>query len=243
METEEYVQPTIFQEILGKKTYILKSSLVALAFWLAQFLYQFYLLTPGDVKYSLIRSFGITGATLISLALILGPLAKLTRYNYLIHRRAVGVWGFTFVIMHTFVILAYVLNWNPLLIFSTLNPWANPVIFGSIAFVLFLPLYATSTNWAVRKLGYPRWKNLHRLIYFAYLASVLHYTQVNPLALENLPGYLLRIITVLAIGMQIAGFIKVSMQTKNKKHIVIGSLIILSALAMLAYAFFRTWIV
>lgn len=241
-ETVEYVQPNMFQEIWQKKAFILKSGLLALTFWLIQFLYQFYLSVPGDMKTSLIRSFAFTGATLISIALIIGPLSRLTKFNYVRHRRAFGVWGFTFIIMHFLLVLAYVYAWNPLSIYKPLNPWINPVIFGSIAFWLFVPLYVTSTNWAVRKLGFGKWKNIHRLIYFAYLASVLHYTQTNPTVLDTLPGILLRIVTVLAIVMQIAGFVKTVRETKDKKAIAIGSIIILLSLALLGYAFYNTWL-
>jgi methionine sulfoxide reductase heme-binding subunit len=37
-----------------------------------------------------------------------------------------------------------------------------------------IPLAATSTQWAIRKLG-KRWQALHRLIYVSAIAGVVHY--------------------------------------------------------------------
>jgi sulfoxide reductase heme-binding subunit YedZ len=47
--------------------------------------------------------------------------------------------------------------------------------------LLLLPLAATSTNWAIRKLGGKRWNRLHRLVYAAAICGVIHYWwQVKP---------------------------------------------------------------
>jgi sulfoxide reductase heme-binding subunit YedZ len=40
---------------------------------------------------------------------------------------------------------------------------------------------ATSTNWAIRKLGGKRWNRLHKLVYLAAVCGVIHYWwQVKP---------------------------------------------------------------
>lgn len=46
---------------------------------------------------------------------------------------------------------------------------------GLAAFLLLVPLAATSTDGWVRRLGYRRWKALHRLTYAAALAALLHF--------------------------------------------------------------------
>ena len=52
---------------------------------------------------------------------------------------------------------------------------------GFIAWLLLLPLAATSTNWAIRKMGGKRWKRLHKLVYVAAVCGVIHYWwQVKP---------------------------------------------------------------
>jgi sulfoxide reductase heme-binding subunit YedZ len=46
---------------------------------------------------------------------------------------------------------------------------------GFFAFLLLIPLAVTSTNGMVKRLGFPRWKRLHRLAYVATAAGVVHY--------------------------------------------------------------------
>ncbi len=47
---------------------------------------------------------------------------------------------------------------------------------GFTAFVLLVPLAATSTRGALKRLGYARWKRLHRLAYVAPALGVMHFT-------------------------------------------------------------------
>jgi sulfoxide reductase heme-binding subunit YedZ len=46
---------------------------------------------------------------------------------------------------------------------------------GFGAFLLLVPLAVTSTDRWVRRLGYARWKRLHRLVYAAALLGVVHF--------------------------------------------------------------------
>jgi sulfoxide reductase heme-binding subunit YedZ len=46
---------------------------------------------------------------------------------------------------------------------------------GAATFTLLVPLALTSTNGAVRRLGFARWKRLHRLAYLAGATGVLHF--------------------------------------------------------------------
>ena len=45
---------------------------------------------------------------------------------------------------------------------------------GLIAFVLLVPLTATSTSGMIRRLGGRRWQMLHRCVYAAAIGSVVH---------------------------------------------------------------------
>jgi methionine sulfoxide reductase heme-binding subunit len=49
------------------------------------------------------------------------------------------------------------------------------ITLGMLGLLLMIPLAATSTAWAVRKMGFKNWQRLHRLIYFTALAGVIHY--------------------------------------------------------------------
>lgn len=46
---------------------------------------------------------------------------------------------------------------------------------GFLAFVLLIPLAATSTNAMVKRLGGKNWQRLHRLVYLIGALGVLHY--------------------------------------------------------------------
>src|SRR5581483_2362295 len=50
------------------------------------------------------------------------------------------------------------------------------IFVGFAAFLLLIPLAVTSTNAAVKRMGYVRWKQLHRLAYIAPLLGVIHFT-------------------------------------------------------------------
>jgi sulfoxide reductase heme-binding subunit YedZ len=49
------------------------------------------------------------------------------------------------------------------------------IIAGFAAFLILIPLAATSTANAVRRLGFVRWKRLHRLVYLAGGLAVVHF--------------------------------------------------------------------
>ncbi len=227
----------LFAGMRQNKGYVLKASLLALLFWVLQFTYQYYVLVPNELNSAFVRSFALSGATLISTALIIGPLARLTKYNFIFHRRTFGVWGFTFITLHFFSVLFFFYNFDISALLWNLNPFVNLVVFGLMAFSLFVPLYFTSTDWAVNRLGFKRWKIIHRLVYFAYIFAVLHYTQINPELLYNPAGYLLITATILALSLQTIAFVKTIKKTRSKKAIVIGSLIILFGIILFYVAF------
>ena len=49
------------------------------------------------------------------------------------------------------------------------------IAFGMPAFFLMVPLAITSTNKMVKRLGGKRWSKLHKLVYVAGIAGVLHF--------------------------------------------------------------------
>jgi sulfoxide reductase heme-binding subunit YedZ len=40
---------------------------------------------------------------------------------------------------------------------------------------MLIPLAVTSTNGMVKRLGFPRWKRLHRLVYLSAACGVIHF--------------------------------------------------------------------
>ncbi len=126
------------------------------------------------------------------ITLAVTPLRRLTGVNQLIRlRRLLGLWGFAYVVLHATIY--FVLDQSlslPLIWEDTLK---HPRIFvGMGAFLLLIPLAATSTTASIRRLGGQRWAAVHRLAYLATALGVLHYLWVvkwdvtNPAALR--PG-------------------------------------------------------
>ena len=227
------------------KGYVIKSILLGLIFWIIQYAYQ-YFFVDDEPTLAIIRASAFTGATLIALALIIGPLQKLwPSKNYIKHRRTLGVLGFTFILVHYFAVMLYVFNFNlQAIMLGGTNPYVNPVIFGLIAFWIYIPIYITSTDWATQKLGYNKWKMIHRLVYFAWIVSVLHFILINPEALFNLSGYILMIVMALVFILEISAFIK-HVKSRGGKGRYMGLFIIIIAVLLFyfAYTFKESYIV
>jgi sulfoxide reductase heme-binding subunit YedZ len=86
-----------------------------------------------------------------------------------------GLFGFFYALLHvgTYAGLDQVLDWPAIWQDVTKRKF---IFVGFAAFVLLIPLAATSTSGALKRLGYARWKRLHRLAYLAPLLAVIHFT-------------------------------------------------------------------
>ncbi len=110
---------------------------------------------------------------LITLAIT--PVRKLTRQPWLIRfRRMLGLFAFFYVSLH---FMTYVWLDKFFDVRAMLDDIAKRrfITMGLTGFLLLIPLALTSTRWSIRKLGGKRWQGLHRLIYFAAMAGVIHY--------------------------------------------------------------------
>jgi len=89
-------------------------------------------------------------------------------------RRMLGLLAFFYALLHviTYIVLDQGLDWRAIVDDIVKRKF---IFFGFSTFVLLIPLAATSTNSALRRLGYVRWKQLHRLAYLAPALAVLHF--------------------------------------------------------------------
>jgi sulfoxide reductase heme-binding subunit YedZ len=89
-------------------------------------------------------------------------------------RRMLGLFAFFYASLHflTYAIADQGLKGRAILADVTKRPF---IISGFAAFLLLLPLAATSTAASVRRLGFVRWKRLHRLVYFAGALAAFHF--------------------------------------------------------------------
>lgn len=130
------------------------------------------------------HEYGELALKLLIAGLCVTPLRRFAGVNLLKFRRAIGLMAF-------FYVSAHLLVWLVLDVQLLGQIWADilkrPYItVGMAAFVLMIPLAATSTNAAIRRLG-GGWRKLHRLTYAVALLGALHFVmlakgfQIEPL--------------------------------------------------------------
>src|SRR5262249_42200168 len=103
------------------------------------------------------------------------PLKVLTGWTWPIRiRRMLGLFAAFYAALHltTYVAIDQQFDWAIL--------WADVtkrrfMIVGFLAFLTLLPLVWTSTDASVRRMGFQRWKALHRLAYVAGVLAVIHF--------------------------------------------------------------------
>jgi nitrite reductase/ring-hydroxylating ferredoxin subunit/DMSO/TMAO reductase YedYZ heme-binding membrane subunit len=142
-------------------------------------------MTALDAQSLEIRAWGACAFLLVTLVLMIGPLARLdTRFLPLLYnRRHFGVITCAVAGMH----LKSVLDWY--FAFSPLDPFVAMLAvdtgfghlhgfpfmpFGIAAFMIMLVLAATSHDFWLSFLTPPLWKRIHMSIYVAYASIVLH---------------------------------------------------------------------
>jgi sulfoxide reductase heme-binding subunit YedZ len=107
--------------------------------------------------------------------LSISPLRKLTGQHWLIRlRRPIGLFAFFYGVLHfiTYFWLDKFFDLPEIVEDVVKRPF---ITVGFLAFVSMVPLAATSTAWAIRKLGGKGWQRLHRLIYLSAIAGVIHF--------------------------------------------------------------------
>jgi len=136
---------------------------------------------------------GSTALNLLTISLAITPLRRLSpRLNWLIKfRRLLGLFAFFYATLHLFTYIALYAGFDLNTILADVSK-RRFIAIGVIAWLLLLPLAATSTNWAIRKLGGKRWNRLHKLVYLAAVCGVIHYWwQVKPGVLSPMSNTLI----------------------------------------------------
>ena len=109
------------------------------------------------------------------LTLSVTPARRVLRAPELIRfRRMLGLFAFFYAFLHfsTWIGLDKFFDWSDMLHDIRKRPF---ITVGFTGFVLLLPLAVTSTAGWIRRLGGKRWQAVHRLIYAAATAGVIHY--------------------------------------------------------------------
>ena len=103
------------------------------------------------------------------------PLRVLFRWSWPVTlRRLLGLFAFFYAALHfsVWLVLDHFFAWSRMGADILKRPY---ITVGMTALVLMIPLAATSTAGAIRRLGGARWQWLHRLVYLVGLCAVLHY--------------------------------------------------------------------
>ncbi|MCX7343017.1 MAG: ferric reductase-like transmembrane domain-containing protein [Proteobacteria bacterium] len=102
---------------------------------------------------------------------------KLNRY-----RRQLGVASFSYVLIHlTCFIIKRVMGGFLQGLVYFLHPAIIPAFF--IAFPIMLVMAVTSNNYSVKRLSFAKWKRLHKTVYMAELAVMVHVVLMGSLRL------------------------------------------------------------
>ena len=108
------------------------------------------------------------------ITLMITPLRRLTGSNWLIRlRRMLGLFAFFYACLHflTYIWFDQYFDWMEIARDIPKRPF---ITVGFTAFVLLIPLAATSTNRMMRRLK-KNWSRLHQLIYVVAVLGVLHF--------------------------------------------------------------------
>jgi sulfoxide reductase heme-binding subunit YedZ len=118
---------------------------------------------------------GLSALTILFVSLSITPLRRLTGWGQLTKlRRAAGLTAFGYVCLHVTSYFVFDQELSPTGIAMDVveHPW---VLAGFSAFLLLIPLAATSTDGMIRRLGGKRWQAVHRLVYPAAILAGLHF--------------------------------------------------------------------
>jgi sulfoxide reductase heme-binding subunit YedZ len=121
------------------------------------------------------RTTGMLALVFLTISLAVTPVRKVTGANWLVKfRRLLGLFAFFYGFLHlmTYVCFDRFFNLKSIPADVLNRPF---IAIGMTAFVLMIPLAITSTNKMVKRLGGKRWNRLHKIVYLAGAAGVLHY--------------------------------------------------------------------
>jgi sulfoxide reductase heme-binding subunit YedZ len=164
---------------LSKRTIVLLKVAVWIACLapLAVLVYRGFTNNLGaDPTATVTHATGFATLRLLVISLAITPVRRLSpRLSSLVRfRRLLGLFAFFYGCLH---LLTYVWLYSGFSLSAMADDIAKRryIVAGFASWLLLVPLAATSTNWAIRKLGGKRWQALHRLVYVAAIGGVIHY--------------------------------------------------------------------
>ena len=132
----------------------------------------------ADPQKTLERTLGVWALRFLLLTLAITPLRRLGLANWLRWRRALGLLAFYYAVLHLTVysVLDQGLDLGAIWADIVKRPY---ITVGMLAFTLLVPLAVTSNAPMIRRLGGAAWQRLHRLVYLAAAAAVVHFIMLE----------------------------------------------------------------
>ena len=123
------------------------------------------------------RTLGLWALRFLVVCLAVTPLRRLTGLSLLRYRRAIGLLAFFYATLHltTYLVLDQGLDLPAIWADIVKRPY---ITVGMAAFLILVPLAATSNNLAIRRLGGAAWARLHRWVYLAAGLAAVHFIMV-----------------------------------------------------------------
>ena len=121
------------------------------------------------------RASGEWALRLLLITLGVTPLRRFSGLHWLLRlRRMLGLFAFAYAFGHftIYLWLDQFFDWNAIALDILDRPF---ITVGFAAFVLLIPLAATSNSFAIRRLGGRRWQALHRSVYAIAIIAVVHF--------------------------------------------------------------------
>jgi len=167
------------------------------------FAYLIWLVVSGNAGANPIefieKNTGEWSLRFLILSLAMTPIAELMKSPHPVRlRRMIGLFTFFYVCLHVlaYVLLDQSLNVGDIIADVLERPFISA---GFVAFMILIPLALTSNRYMVTKLK-TKWKILHRWVYVASVAAILHYVwlakgeRIEPIA------YLVVVMLLLSYG-------------------------------------------
>jgi ferredoxin-NADP reductase/DMSO/TMAO reductase YedYZ heme-binding membrane subunit len=131
-------------------------------------------LGANPVNFAILTT-GMSALVFLMLTLMVTPVRKITGLNWIISfRRTLGLYAFFYACMHFLIFFSLDRSFSPSSMLSEMLK-RKYLMVGITGLLVMLPLAVTSTNAMIKRLGGKRWRALHRLVYVAAIAGVIHY--------------------------------------------------------------------
>lgn len=130
------------------------------------------------------QTYAFIGLYLLYFAILASPLTKVFpnlpgKDQYLHARRAIGVSAFYFSFLHVYIAFFQQLDGFSGIRYLN-HTYGISLLLGIFALAVLSIMAATSFDWVVEHMGYKHWKLLHRLVYLASIAVLLHVMLIGP---------------------------------------------------------------